>query len=178
MPMDETRDFYLALSSSTHGLFSFSPSRFESNLNCLYKKEKFIRITKYYFIDRFKRKKNQNGSLFFQFYLLFFPLDSFKTPSTFSKSRARISSLPSSVECTNYYQFCEKFEPLLVVLSHSFFLFLFLSLLVDLDEVNRDQAIESFISGFGENKWCSRRFYTKLVFEFSRNFLEISVKSE
>lgn len=56
--LDETRDFYLALSSSTHGLFSFSPSRFESNLNCLYKKEKFIRITKYYFIDRFKRKKN------------------------------------------------------------------------------------------------------------------------
>lgn len=55
--LDETRDFYLALSSS-HGLFSFSPSRFESNLNCLYKKEKFIRITKYYFIDRFKRKKN------------------------------------------------------------------------------------------------------------------------
>lgn len=56
--LDETRDFYLALSSSTHGLFSFSPSRFESNLNCLYKKEKFIRIAKYYFIDRFKRKKN------------------------------------------------------------------------------------------------------------------------
>lgn len=62
------------------------------------------------------------------------------------------------------------------MLSHSFFLFLFLSLLVDLGKVNRDQAIESFISGFGENKWCSRRFYTKLVFEFSRNFLEIFSK--
>lgn len=103
--LDETRDFYLALSSSTHGLFSFSPSRFESNLNCLCKKKNLFELLNTISSIDLRERRIRTDLYFFNsiFFSFRWTRSKHRQFSRKKGSRARISSLPSSVECTNYY---------------------------------------------------------------------------
>lgn len=176
--LDETRDFYLALSSSTHGLFSFSPSRFESNLNCLCKKKNLFELLNTISSIDLRERRIRTDLYFFNsiFFSFRWTRSKHRQLSRNREPGSLLFHLPSNariiisfVKNLNHSSSC---YPILFFFS---FFFLFSSISVRWIVIRPSNR---YISGFGENKWCSRRFYTKLVFEFSRNFLEISVKSE